>query len=267
MHAYVINLARSADRRANIVAELAKTGLEYDIVTAVDGRTIDVCDRKIVDPSLPTKGELEAGTVGAALSHLRVYEKVIEDGLDTALVLEDDLILPADLDSLAEAVAAQLAGAEVALLSYDSPDPCRMSTSEAAAMPGDRVLALPIDIHQPRSGGAYVITREACERMIKCVLPVRVQADTWAFFYDLGALDRVRCVVPLPVRKHPGFASTIGSYAFRTGLRARLVAPVVRRKIPVVHQLLCYRRKRIYRQWGRSELVDLPFIAKPSRLD
>ena len=275
VHAYVINLARSLDRRAHITAELKKTGLDYEIITAVDGRDLDLRDTTIVDPSLPFIDPslpvvdigLAAGTAGCALSHLSVYRKIIADGLDEALVLEDDVMLPADLASLADAVADQLVDAEVALLSYDSPDPCKMSLEGSIHFPSSRVLALPIDIRQPRSTGAYIVTREACERMIKFLLPVRVQADSWWFFYREGILDRVRCVVPQPVLKSPKFTSMIGSYSLRNGVRGRLVGPLVRRKIPLLHQALYHRRQRILRQWGRSELVDMPFIEKPSRLE
>jgi glycosyl transferase family 25 len=275
VHAYVINLARSRDRRAHITAELKKTGLDYEIVTAVDGRELDLRDPAIIDQSLPFIASalsgldvaLAAGTAGCALSHLSVYRKIIADGWDEALVLEDDVMLPAEINVLAEAVAAELSGAEVALLSFDSPEPCNMSPEGLTHLPSARLLALPIDVSQPRSTAAYIITREACERMVKCMPPVRVQADCWWFFYREGILDRVRCVLPMPVLKHAKFVSTIGSYSLGNGLRARLMGPIIRRKIPVLHQALAYRRQRIYRQWGRSEIVDVPFIEKPSRLD
>ena len=267
MRAYVINLARSRDRRAYITTEMKKAGLDYEIVTAVDGRDLDLRDPSRIDPSFLAKIVCPSGSAGAALSHLSVYEKIIESGLDKALVLEDDVILPADIASLADAVADQLAGAEVALLSIDSPDPCKMSVQDTIGLPCARMLALPINVCQPRSAGAYIITREACERMVKSVLPVRVQADTWWFFYREGLLDRVRCVVPLPVLKNPMFTSTIGSYSLGDGVRARLVGPLMRSKIPLLQHVLIYRRQRIYRQWARSELVDMPFIEKPSRLE
>jgi glycosyl transferase, family 25 len=266
VHAYVINLARSQDRRAYITAELAKTGVDYEFITAVDGQELDLDDSATIDPSFLTNIICPPGTAGTALSHLSAYQKIVADGLDVGLVLEDDVVLAADLGVLADAVAAQLTAAEVALFSVDSPDPCMMSTHGAIPLPGSRLLALPIDISQPRSGGAYIITREACERMIKSVLPIRIQADMWWFFYREGIIDRVRCVTPLPVLKNPRFTSTIGSYALGDGLRARMIAPLMRRKIPVLHQALCYRRMRIYRDWGRSELTDTPFIEKPSRL-
>lgn len=275
MHAYVINLARSLDRRVHITAELEKAGLEYEIVTAVDGLELDLCDLAIVDPSLPFVADasaggdpgLAAGTAGCSLSHLNVYRKMIADGRDEALILEDDVVLPAGIGSLAADVARQMFGAEVALLSVDSREPCQMSRENSVELPSKRLLALPIDISQPQSSAAYIITREACERMVKCMPPVRVQADGWWFFYREGMLDRVRCVLPMPVRKHPKFSSMIGSYSLGNGLRAHLARPLVSRKIPVLHQALTYRRRRIYRAWGRTEIVDMPFIEKPSRLD
>lgn len=200
------------------------------------------------------------------MSHLSVYRKIVADGLDKALVLEDDVTLPADLASLADAVADQLTGAEVALLSYDTFTPCQLSIEGSVQLPSARVLALPIDIFKPRSGGAYVITREACERMVKFVLPVRVNPDDWWYWYREGALDRVRCVAPLPVRKNPKLVSTMGSYRLN-GAMARLAWPLVSRKVPLLHQALNYRRERIYRRFGHSELVDMPFIEKPSRLE
>ncbi len=59
------------------------------------------------------------------------------------------------------------------------------------------------------SGAAIVITRAACARIAAGMLPVRAVSDDWAFFFLEGMLDRVRCVAPMPVTKHPGFPSTI----------------------------------------------------------
>ena len=268
MHAYVINLDRSRDRRAHITAELKKTGLDYEIITAVDGSGVDLRDRTIVDPSLTYMTHFLSGTAGAALSHLSAYRKIIADGLDEALVLEDDVILPADLGSLADAVADHLTGAEVTLLSYGGDRIIRLSREGSIHLPSSRLLALPIEIRLINSGGAYIITREACERMVKFVLPVRVNPDDWWYFYREGALDRVRCVMPLPVRKNPNLISTLGSHSLGNSVKGRLTWRLVRYKIPLLHQAVNYRRQRIYRsKWNQQELADMPFIEKPSRLE
>ena len=266
MQVYVINLARSVDRRAHIIAELRKTGLDYEIMTAVDGRDLDLHDPALIDSSLFAKSSFPAGTAGCALSHLHAYQKIIADGLDEALILEDDVTLPADLGNLADAVARHMTGAEVALLNYGSPDVCKMSRHGVVELPSARQLALPIDISHLVNAAAYVITREACERMRESVLPLRANADDWQFFYKEGILDRIRCVLPLVVPKTAKFESTIGLYSLGGGLKSRLVGPLVRHRIPLLHRVILYRRQRILRRWGRSEIVDLPFTEKPSRL-
>jgi hypothetical protein len=204
---------------------------------------LDLSDAALIDPSFVARVFPE-GSAGCALSHLSVYRKIIADGLDAASVLEDDAILPADLGSLTEAIARKLTGAEVVLLSIACPEPSRLSLNGSVRLPSGRLLALPIDISQPRSGAAYIITRQACERMVKGLLPVRALADEWWFFYREGLLDRVRCVAPRPVHCSAEIASTIGHYSVGNGLRNRLVGPLARRKIPVLHQLLSYRRRR-----------------------
>jgi glycosyl transferase family 25 len=266
MHAYVINLARSVDRRAHITAELRKAGLDYEIITAVDGRDLELDDPTVIDSSLLARNSFPAGTAGCALSHLSVYQKIVADGLDEALILEDDVTLPADLGAIADAVASHLTGAEVALLNYGSPDTLKMSLEGSVDLPSSRLLALPVDVSQLVNAAAYVITREACERMNERGMPVRANADDWRFFYKDGILDRVRCVLPLTVVKSPKFESTIGLYSLGNGVKGRLVAPFVRHKIPLLRQVVLYRRQRILRQWDRSEIVDMPFIEKPSRL-
>ena len=265
VHAFVINLARSPARREHITAELHKAGLDYQIIEGVDGRVLDVDNPAMVAPSLLTSYLFPGGVAGCALSHQLVYQAILENGLDYALVLEDDVVLPADLGRLVADVADHLTGAEVALLNYDGAR--MMSVRGLATLRSDRVLVLPLDVRQPASAAAYLITRKACERMTERMPPVQVQADGWGYFYQQGLLDRVRCVFPMTVSKSPEFASTIGPYRLGNGLMARLLMPLARRKIPLVHQALSYRRERIWRRMTQSEIVDLPFVEKPSRLE
>ena len=266
MYAYVINLARSPERRAHITAELEKSGIDYEVVEGIDGRDLDLHDPRTIDPSVLNSSWFRPGVAGCALSHLRVHQKMLADGLDQALVLEDDITVPADLGSLADALADHLVGAEVALLNYDSKETCRMSLEGSVHLPSSRMLVLPIDVSQPESGAAYVITREACKRMNDSVLPVRAKADDWDHFYREGVLDRVRCVVPLAVAKNPAFASTMDYYS-RGSFKARLIMLITRYDMRLFRQAISYRRQRIWRKFTRVEIVDKPFVDKPSRLD
>jgi glycosyl transferase family 25 len=273
VHAYVINLACSTDRRRHIEAELAKVGLGYEVVPAVDGRKLDLSGPQLVRPGDPgqccspdwAQQSAIPGVVGCSLSHLLVYERVLASGAEGAVVLEDDIALALDLAQVTNALPSHLSGAEVVLLNFDSRDTCRMSSQDAHALPGGRLLCLPLDVGQPHSTAGYVITREACRRMVDQMTPARASSDDWAFFYRHGALDRLRCVVPMPIQKSPRFPSTIIRDA--GGIKARLRAAALARGSPLLHQAIAWRRARILRQGVATQLVDAPFIEKPSRLD
>lgn len=268
MRAYVINLARSPRRRAHIEAELDASGLDYEIVPGVDWRDMDETDLHdpgTVAPAIHAEDWFRPGVAACALSHLNVYRKILADGLEQALVLEDDVTLAADLVSVTDAVAGHLTGAEVALLNYDSDGTYKMSMEGSVPAGSSRVLALPIDVGQSKSGAGYIITREACKRMRDSVLPVRARADDWGVFYREGALDRVRCVFPQPVAKSPDFESTI-DYNAPGSVKGRLIGLAMRHNVPVLRQAIAYRRQRIWRNSGFPVLVREPFIEKPSRL-
>jgi len=258
VRAYVVNLVRSPDRRAHMVAELSKCAVEYEFTEAVDGRDLDLNDPRITEliaPSFLGRDGFRAGVAACALSHVNIYRQIIADGLERALVLEDDIVLPRDLADVADAVGEQLVGAEVALLNFDSPQPCKLTRQGSVSLPASRELVRPVNVSQPESSAAYVITREACERIVKSAPPVKTKPDNWGYFYDEGLLDRVWCVAPLVVTKDPDFASTI-DYLSESGLKARLLAVISRRDLGLAGRIVAYRRKRIWRRYRRVEFVD-----------
>ena len=107
MQIHVINLDRSADRLAEFVA--ANAHLEnLQRFAAVDGKSQDI-------PALVANGIFEqgvaehygAGAVGAALSHLALWNKAIESN-QVLTVCEDDAIFNRHFEPAAESVLAAL---------------------------------------------------------------------------------------------------------------------------------------------------------------
>lgn len=266
MHAYVINLNRSSDRREHMIAELARTGIDYEFVQAVDGRELDPASAaEMVAPEALASHWYRSGVLGNYLSRLRAYRMILADGRDMALVLEDDVKVPADIGELVDALGAHLAGAEVALLTYDHRKTLLMSRHDAIGLPSGRALALPIGAHHLMSGAAYVITREACERFAARMLPLQARTDDWWYFYQAGFFDRLRCVMPASVAKCGSFASTIDRRA-PTSPRMRIRDAAIRYRLAPIVRAIAFRRELIYRRGGRVRLVDAPLAKEPSRL-
>lgn len=105
MKIYVINLPQSDSRRQSIEANLQQLGLDYEIFPAVDGRNLTLEQQAIVKTEdqvyLPMAGgrqlmvedKLSPPEIGCALSHLQVYQRILDSGDDHACILEDDIFL------------------------------------------------------------------------------------------------------------------------------------------------------------------------------
>lgn len=261
MKAYIINLARSTDRHAHMHNEMRKTGLEYEFITGVEGTKIDLNDSEIVNPTWLAKSPPWPGVIGCAMSHLNSYRRIIEDGADVGLVLEDDVTLPDNIGAIVESISPHMTGSEAVLLSYFSyysaerGEACKFSRDSSVQLAQGRVLAFPTEVADLGEAGAYLITREACELMTKTVMPVRVPADDWAFYFAEQALRSVRCAVPAPVQINREFRTTIDHYSPRS-VQTYLRKAVV--KIPLLSQALTWRRQRIIDEQSKVELVDRP---------
>jgi collagen beta-1,O-galactosyltransferase len=119
---FVINLARRSDRRREMEAKLGELGLLESTVfiDAVDGRIIDEAFMeqqaagmygkwKLEDPSTVDWNRfppwdvqwwrqaydrsLKNGELGCSLSHIGIWDRIVQENFEAAIVLEDDLIL------------------------------------------------------------------------------------------------------------------------------------------------------------------------------
>jgi glycosyl transferase family 25 len=257
MKARIINLASADERRAHMRREMAKTGLDHEFVEAIDVATLSDDERTaLIDEAAVARHPrwLTPGQLGCALSHRHAYERAVADGDRVALVFEDDAVLPADCAALVEELAAQMSGSEVVLLYFRSFAPCRFSSVDAVDLERGAKLMFPMDISQPNCASAYLLTREAAQRLAEAVVPVRAGADSWGFFHAEGAVDVVRCVVPSAAGVRTDFKSTIG-YLPPNSLRMRITRKASEGRIFPIQQLLTWRRRALERKMTRYEVV------------
>lgn len=216
MRVYVINLPRCVERREHIEAQVR--GLDHEFIETVDARTLNRED-------WPER--ISLGTVGCGLSHLNAYRHIIRDNR-SGLVVEDDAILPQNTAELLDAIETELAPGDVALLYYRVPPGQRECTLHGTGLllePETAVL----------SGCAYVITPEACRRLLEFdALRRGFGIDDWD-----AAPVRPLCVAGRPVRHRFDFPSSIG-YA-----NGRLIPAFLR----------TWNRRRLERQMSRFRVT------------
>lgn len=241
MKVYAINLKRSVERRKHIVRQLEKRRLNYELIEAVDGGKLTdeelnrLCD---MEEAKRRPHKLTVGALGCALSHLKAYEKMLADGEEIALILEDDAVLPRGIDKILEQVEKNIGRREAILLHYFRvmPEKPILSRSEATALDSRHKLLYPVNF--PMSGTAYVIKAETARALAEIKLPIRAEADDWGHFFGGGAIESLRCVYPKPVSV--SYAETQiqikMDYEEFSLLRKKVAKFVYDNKIPVLFQ-------------------------------
>lgn len=256
MKTYVINLERSVHRREHILGEVNRFGLDYELIKAVDGAKMTDEEReRLCDMNEVRKYPewLSPGMLGCSLSHYNVYRKIIEDNVDIALVLEDDVILPDSLPVLLDEITQQIAENEVISLYYFSLKPCVLSDRDVVPLSNGFTLRYPMDVNQPITTAGYVITNAAALTLADIILPVRVGPDSWGYFYENNGFESFRCVYPVPL-----VLTAAKSDIHNSTLRGTITKFIDDYKVPGFYSLVRALRKREISSRSKIELIDQP---------
>jgi glycosyl transferase family 25 len=168
-----INLDRSSQRRAHMEQQLNAHGLRYERISGVDGeqalknfssqqqqRFFDCHGKKIL-----------AGELGCYLSHLKALESFLHSDATSAVILEDDALLPASLDVLWASL--EHSGSEWDFLRLQS----RRNYYKLKFKPFTQNYAFCINITRSTGSTAYAVTKKAAAVLIEKLRDIEVPFD------------------------------------------------------------------------------------------
>ena len=178
--AWVINLARSADRRIYINDHLRSLNLPFEIVEAVDGLTLTADELAgVYDPALAaTFGgrELTVGEIGCALSHLRLYQRMVDEHIEEAFILEDDAVIHPGILELLARRGEWPNDWEILLMHHLPWIGGQLNWWHTRFVGAHRFGRF----SRPTYGTAgYLIRQSAAQSLIRQAYPVRIPADHW----------------------------------------------------------------------------------------
>jgi glycosyl transferase family 25 len=206
---FLINLDRSQDRLRTMTHRLARAGLRWQRVPAVDGSALDLRRRADVDERgfrLRHGKRLNPAEVGCYLSHIQALKTFLDGPWSWALVLEDDADFPADFTSLVGHLIERSDQWDILKLSSfhgGAPVP-------VADLPQARRLAVPLA--RLMNANCILFNRHAAQVLVERLLPMTLPYDhalEQAFLFGL----RLRTVTPIPCPAETGLPSTIGNRA------------------------------------------------------
>ncbi len=208
---------------------LKSRGLTAQFIEAVDGYALSDAERASYDrdKALNVYGaEMNAAEIGCHLSHLKCYQAMLDQGHDTALVLEDDIECDADFADLLDSILAaprrdwlvlRLQSTKGEIINGDRP-----------ATRGDRVqMFRGRTLSRVRAGVlggcAYLIRREGARRMLRYASRPFMPIDqTMDRYWENGIEPYV--LRPFPVRQSSRISSEISTRKVKPPMSRRQTA-------------------------------------------
>lgn len=246
MKVFVISLTRAPERRKFMISQLERLKLDYEIVDAVDFMEMTEEDFNTkVDQNAVAKDikYFTKGLQACSLSHIKTYEKIALEDLTHALILEDDAVIPHNINELLNDITPQLKDNEIISLSYYHRwENCiSLSNKHNTNISGENSLYYPTNLHHLGSAMAYVISKNAAINMAKSNFPVKIIVDHWGKHYDNGGFDSFRCLYPQQLLPAP-FNSMI-DYPNSNRILNMISQYIRKYKIPILYSLLLKKDK------------------------
>lgn len=214
---FFINRDCDEERRSSVCAHLSNANMTAERVPGVEGLNVPDQFREFFFEGSALHSKLKPGEVGCYASHLVAMQRMLDQNLDYALILEDDAILPADTAEIVRDVIASMPkGWDLVHLCKDS----NRAVKIISALDGDRQLVRYSRVPETTTG--YLVSRSGARKFLKPMKrywPIDTDfRQPWRFGLEIYGVTP--CII-----KPEGFASAIHLMGNHSRLRRGLPLP------------------------------------------
>lgn len=234
MDAFLINLDADTRRLSFVDEQLRRHGVSYERFSAIHASALS--PEQSAYHQHPLRRDLSRPEIGCLLSHIGVWRRIVHNGSEAALVMEDDIHIAAGFGDLVRSMNLSAAAPEVHRLETV------LATVTAQRAAENRVgMRRALELHTNHGGAAaYVLTQAAARLMLGAIERFTNPPDGELFDFDRRAVSGLRVIqwTPAPCiqdRHLHGGAIGLGSHLeadrldIRTGLSRQPAAWRLRR--------------------------------------
>lgn len=199
---YYINLDARKDRKNFFESQEALTAMPpVERISGVHGLSIDIKNDKRIGMNTRVQVITEyrrshyeihsRGAIGASFSHLKAWDSFLKSGAKYALIMEDDIELPATFSMMVRDCAKDLPSKwDIWILGWNHTP---VDTGKHEQSPFRRILHF-IGAH------CYIVTREAVKALVSEALPIETHIEHFmsnvAFIKGLHIVRDIRLHLP-----------------------------------------------------------------------
>lgn len=186
---FVINLEKDSHKKETFIKNFNKFNLDYEFIKAVYGKGLSEyeLDKLVYDYK---NSFITFGEIGCALSHLKIYQKMINEDIKYALILEDDALCSDEFLKYLNQIEQFLKTKkdyELVCVMYKMDEYFKNLTIK---------ISDNINIYKFAKGTGtygYIITKKAAKKLIKINTPLILEADCWVQFFKMDKL-KIYCL-------------------------------------------------------------------------
>lgn len=190
---FVVHLSRAKGRREQVEKLLVESPFPARVLDAVDGskisieqRAAEISETRLFEPAYPFA--LNAGEYGCFQSHRVAWKTIVDEGLDAALILEDDVELTNDFGA-----AVALAVEQISAFGYVQFQVRTVDESNVLGQSGKTAIVQPRVT--PLRTSAQLVSRAAAQSLLEMTTQIDRPVDTFLQSHWYTGLH-LACVVP-----------------------------------------------------------------------
>jgi|SaaInlStandDraft_4_1057021.scaffolds.fasta_scaffold35400_2 glycosyl transferase, family 25 len=191
---YIINMRKNEDRKQYIIDQMNKWNItNYEFIEGIDGNNLDdyILNELVSIDQMSTNLNRQAvkSEMGCALSHKKVYKKIIEED-SPALILEDDVFISVDFKKLVDIKFNNdfdIIFPNNRYVEENVNDWQNLLVGNSNQVINDitfyRIAILGYTFKELWHGAyAYIISPKAAKKIIQINTPVQFESDNWSRF-------------------------------------------------------------------------------------
>jgi len=168
---FIINLDKDVERLSNAYKQLDKYEFKnYEKFTGINGKQLSINE---INDNTTTIGKLFASRsmIGCGLSHIRLWQKIVNENIELSLILEDDFILKDDFKNKLNNVLLNIPNKDYHLIYLSS---CIFQNKYLKLYDINDYFYKQIFIVQTLS---YIITLDGAKKLLKYINKVSYHID------------------------------------------------------------------------------------------
>ncbi|AIN94375.1 glycosyltransferase family 25 protein [Treponema putidum] len=205
MRTFVLNLEHNTERKKYMQDLLKDIPIDYEFFPAVYGKSITNIDQ-FYDSKLAekrAKRQLNVGEIGTAISHKNIYKKMIDENIEQALILEDDVTFLDGFIDVYKKIEKINVGNKIILLGTIVKKKIKKIWKKMLTPEHSMYLVL----NNYAGAYGYVIGLDAAKRIYYHNKKVFIEADKWKYY---RRLSQIWLVSPSVITVDEIFPSEIG---------------------------------------------------------